>query len=428
MTSTSYQTIVVGNGLIGSAAARYLAEWGHAIAVIGQGEPAEASGHRGVFASHYDQGRLCSRIGRDPVWAPINLRAVDRYPDLQARSGIAFHRGVGWLRATRLDDAERRDLRAWIAEVGAGHRVSIRHFEPGDRRWRTDAPALDYPDSHDIIIEPGPAGWINPRQLLAAQNAIAVANGATVIDRLAVGITSGRDGVTVTTDDGAEHSADRVLVAAGAFTNFNGLLPRPVPLRYKTESTIWADVAPADAVRLASTPVASFDIDDLAIDDIYLAPPIRYPDGVDRIKMGCNTAGETWPTTLEQIQAWFRGDEPNPQQPAMERALRAQLPGVRFPQVTSHRCIVTYTPSGYPTIDAAPGDANGRLFVAAGGNGGGAQGSDTLGRLAAGLIDDGRWIDGVTREVFLATNRWDDAPSGRSKAQERAMARPDVER
>lgn len=392
----------------------------------GQGSRPTHRAIRGVFASHYDQGRLCSRLGRDPVWGPINLRAVGRYRDLEARSGIAFHRGVGWLRATRLSDAERQDLRDWIAEVDRGHRVSIRHFEPGDGSWRALAPALAYPDSHDVIIEPGPAGWINPRQLLAAQNAIAVAHGATVIDRLVAGIRSGRDGAIVTTDDGAEHSADRVLVAAGAFTNFNGLLPRAIPLRYKTESTIWADVAPTDAERLATMPVASYDIDHPAIDDIYLTPPIRYPDGVDRIKMGCNTAGETWPTTLEEIQAWFRTDQPNPQQPAMELALRAQLPGVVFPEVTSHRCIVTYTPSGYPTIDAAPGDRHGRLFVATGGNGGGAQGSDTLGRLVAGLVDDDRWIDGIPREVFLATNPWSDEASGRSKAQERALARPSM--
>lgn len=424
----SYRTIVVGNGPIGSAAGRYLAEWGHRVAILGQSEPPDAANHVGVFASHYDQGRLCSRLGRDPVWGSINGPAVDRYPDLESRSGIAFHRGVGWLRAARLTEPERDDLRAWIAEVSDHHRVPIRHFQPGDRSWRSIAPALDYPDSHDVIVEPGPAGWINPRQLVTAQNAIAVAHGATMVDALVVRVASGRDGVTVTTADGDEHTADRVIVSAGAFTNFNGLLPQPIPLRYKTESTIWADVSATTAAGLATMPVASYDIDDPAIDDIYLAPPIRYPDGVHRIKMGCNTADESWPTTLEEITTWFRGDGPDPQQPAMERALRSQLPDVALGQVTSHRCIVTYTPSGYPTIDVAPGDPHGRLVVASGGNGGGAQGSDTLGHLAAGLVHDGRWLDGLTREVFRATNHWSDSAAGRSKAQDRAMARNDDNR
>jgi len=424
MTIGEYQAIVVGNGLIGSAAARHLSERGQHVAVIGPREPADAATDGVVFASHYDQGRLCSRLGRDPVLATINRRAVDQYGEIEARSGVAFHRGVGWLKAVRLNDDERDGLRRWIAEMEEEHGVSIRHFEPGDRTWHRDAPMLQYPDSHDIVIEPGPAGYINPRQLLAAQNRIAEANGAAVIERLVVGVHAGPDGVSVTTDDGADYTADRVLVAAGAFTNFNDLLPEPIPLRYKTESTIWADVAPAEAERLRSMPVASYDIDDPVLDDIYLAPPVRYPDGVDRIKMGCNTASEAWPTTLEEIQAWFRSDGPGPEHEAMERALRAQLPSVAIETVTSHRCIVTYTPSGYPTIDAAPGATNGRLFVATGGNGGGAQGSDTLGWLAAGLLDDGHWAGGVAREPFLASHRWGETSSGRSKAQDRAADRP----
>ncbi|MEM7335427.1 MAG: hypothetical protein AAF490_25335, partial [Chloroflexota bacterium] len=83
--------------------------------------------------------------------------------------------------------------------------------------------------------------------------------------------------------------------------------------------------------------------------------------------------------------------------------------------------IVTYTPSGYPTIDQLPTDENGRLFVATGGNGTGAQGSDTLGRLAAGLMHDGRWIDTIPRQVFLASNNWGESDKKLTKAQARAM-------
>ncbi len=419
MTAAGFDTIVIGNGLIGSAAARHLAQWGRAVVVIGPGEPPDQTSHTGVFASHYDQGRLCGRSSADPVWGAINRLAVDAYPDLEARSGIDFHRGVGWLRAARLSDAERDALRRWIGRAEREHGITVTHHEPGDRSWRAAAPMLDYPTTHDIIIEPPPAGYLNPRQLLAAQNAIARANGATVVDRRVVDVRSGADGVTVTTDDGTSIEADRVLVTCGAFTNADGLLPEPIPLRVKTESTIWAAVAPSEAERLRSMPVTSFDIDHPDIDDLYVAPPIRYPDGVDRIKLGGNTASETWPTELDEIRAWFRAGT-NPEQRVMEEALRTILPGVAIDEVTSHRCIVTYTPSGVPTIDAAPGDEHGRTFVATGGNGGGAQGSDTLGRLAAGLLADGRWIDGVDRDPFRAINRWGDGRAARSKAQARA--------
>ncbi|MEM9564935.1 MAG: FAD-binding oxidoreductase [Actinomycetota bacterium] len=419
MTATGFDTIVVGNGLIGSAAARHLTDWGLTVALIGPGEPADPATHTGVFASHYDQGRLCGRSSADPIWGPINRLAIDAYPELQTRSGIDFHRGVGWLRAARLGDGERAELVEWVERAQREHGITIRHHEPGDRSWKAAAPMLDYPASHDVIVEPAPAGYLNPRQLLTAQNGIARSNGATVVDRLVVEILAGVDGVTVTTDDGTRFDADRVLVACGAFTNTDGLLPQPVPLRVKTESTIWAAVTPAEAERLQSMPVTSYDIEHQTIDDLYVAPPIRYPDGVHRIKLGGNTASEAWPADLDEVKHWFRSGA-NPEQAAMEEALRTLLPGVAIDDVTSHRCIVTYTPSTVPIIDAAPGDEHGRTFVATGGNGGGAQGSDTLGLLAAGLVTDGRWIDGIDRDPFRATSHWGDGRAARSKAQARA--------
>lgn len=422
MSGDGYDTIVVGNGLIGSAAGRHLAEAGRTVAVIGPRHPVDPSTHDGVFSSHDDQGRLCSRIAQDPVWGPINLRAIDAYPHIEAESGLRFHHAVGVIRAVRLRDEERRELARWIEGVAAGRNLSIDHFEPGDRSWQPQAPMVHVPAGHDVIVDPAPAGVIDPYGLLLAQNTIARARGATIVERLVVGVRSTSTGVIVTTDDGVEHAADNVLVAGGAFTNFNGLLPEPLPLRYKTESTIRAPISAGEARRLEAMPAVGYDIDDPAIDDIYLAPPLRYPDGVDRLKLGCNTASESWPTTLEEIRTWFRHESVAPEQPAMAAALRSLLPGVELGPITSHRCIVTYTPSGYPIIDAAPGDPNGRVFVATGGNGTGAQGSDSLGLLAAGLVLDGRWPAWVERRPFLASHRWGDGRA-RTKAQARAGER-----
>ena len=228
--------------------------------------------------------------------------------------------------------------------------------------------------------------------------------------------------VTVTMEDGTKFTADKVLVACGAFTNFNNLLPEPIPLRYKTEAMVWGTVSHETAERLKNMPGVGYDIENAAVDDIYMAPPILYPDGSYKIKMGCNSAGESWPATLKEIQTWFQSGPSDDDLPEMEAALRSQLPDVEFLDVTSHRCIVTYTPSGYPTIDAVPSDPHGRLFVATGGNGTGAQGSDTLGHAAAGLMHDGRWIKALPRDVFLATNSWGDTGKKLTKAQERANA------
>lgn len=86
-----YKYMVVGNGLMGSAAARYLSAWSDSVAVVGPAEPADQSQHDGVFSSHYDQGRLTRELSQDPIWSVISRRAVRNYGMLEEKSGVPFH-------------------------------------------------------------------------------------------------------------------------------------------------------------------------------------------------------------------------------------------------------------------------------------------------------------------------------------------------
>ena len=62
----NYKTVVIGRGLIGSAATRHLACIGEKVAVIGPAEPADKSLHQGVFGSHYDSGRITRILDPHP--------------------------------------------------------------------------------------------------------------------------------------------------------------------------------------------------------------------------------------------------------------------------------------------------------------------------------------------------------------------------
>ena len=74
-----YDVLVVGRGLIGSAAARHLAKNGANVALIGPGEPADHSTHTGVFGSHYDSGRIVRILDPIPYYAKIAKRSIHRY-------------------------------------------------------------------------------------------------------------------------------------------------------------------------------------------------------------------------------------------------------------------------------------------------------------------------------------------------------------
>ncbi len=416
----SYKFIVVGNGLMGSAAARYLSQWSDRVALIGPSEPADHRHHNGVFSSHYDEGRLAHKHSQDPIWSVISREAVQTYEQLQTQSGLQFHGPVGRVIANRFSAEEQVRLLDWIAASDPGGR-ELQFFAATDRRWQSQFPYLHFPADYALLYEAAPAGYINPRTLLRAQNVVTRQQGGTVIDQLVTEVHATGDGVTVTTAAGEQYGAEQVLIAGGAFMNFNDLLPQPLPLLLKTETMIWADVSPTTAARLQTMPGVGYNIVDPEIDDIYMAPSLLYPDGQYKIKMGCNTKSELWPATLAEIQAWFQSGNSDSELPAMTRAIKGILPDVEFLKITSHRCIVTYTPSGYPTIDHALGDPSGRLYVATGGNGSGAAGSDILGKLAAGFVFDGRWLADLPREPFLATNRWGEGKKVLSKAQLRAL-------
>ena len=53
-----HKIMVVGCGLFGSAATRHLSERTDGVVCIGPKEPKNRQDHNGVFASHYDEGRM----------------------------------------------------------------------------------------------------------------------------------------------------------------------------------------------------------------------------------------------------------------------------------------------------------------------------------------------------------------------------------
>ena len=55
---------VIGRGLWGTAAAMYLAQAGHRVALIGPSEPADPCRFDGPFASYHDAGRITRRSPR----------------------------------------------------------------------------------------------------------------------------------------------------------------------------------------------------------------------------------------------------------------------------------------------------------------------------------------------------------------------------
>lgn len=387
-----FEHLVIGAGLMGSAAARYLSQQSSSVALLGPDEPADQTTHPGVFASHYDEGRLTRQISRDPVWSALARLAIAQYRPLEAASGIPFYHPVGMLvvDSDRMTSHMKADL-TWAREMG----LTFDFYPEGDTTWQTQFPAYHFPSDYWVLHEPAPAGMINPRAMLRAQLAVVERQGATRIRDIARDVEPRADGVLVTTESGEQYRAQKVIIAAGAFSHLFNLLP-PVGLYAETETIILGEVDEPTARAHANLPTLIYFVDDPEIDDIYLTPPVRYPDGRYYIKMGANTKSDQFPKTLEEVQTWFRTGDSDTHKPAFERALQAILPGIQFQSFHTKRCILSRTPSGRPIVD----QVSDRVFVATGGNGEGAKSSDALGRLVAGLALGGAWPEDVSRDAF----------------------------
>lgn len=386
-----HDVAVVGVGMMGAAALRYLAEAGVDVVGVGPAEPADRAAHTGVFASHYDQGRITRVLDPEPVWGELGARAIAAYADIEARSGVRFHHPVGCLRVS--DDTS--DPGCTLTTVEAWGRERDVAFDALDAAGlRARFPFLRFGDQARGLAERGAAGYINPRALVQAQLTLAGAAGAPVVRAEVSDISRDGNGFVVSGPFDAIY-ARHVLVATGAWGN--DLLPLRLALKPRAVAVVLAEVDAVEAARLGEMPSVIYRFpDDPALASIYALPPIPYPDGKTYVKIGGTLREPRWLGTRDELNAWFHGHGNPVETGAAEAVLRRMVPGLRALSVQTVACAYTQSGTGHPFVDEpAPG-----LFVALGGCGAAAKSCDAIGRLAADLL---RGVDDPLHAMCRAT-------------------------
>ena len=384
-----YDFAVIGKGLMGSAAARYLSKQGSTL-IIGPDEPAELETHRGIFASHYDQGRITREIASDNVWAELAKRSLDVYAELERNSKISFHKPVGCLYLANQEHI------APYQQVAQQRSVTHQYFENA-ADLHSQFPFLGHFDTLSGLSEAAPAGYINPRELIKAQLTIAQSQGASVAAETVLDLEILKSKIKIHTGNDNLFEAKRVLLATGAYANAFNLLEKKLELRVKSETVLYAKVASAEAERLNSMPSLILDTAIGYLDDFYLLPPILYPDGNYYVKLGANTAADSTLTTSRDMADWMRKGKSDLFIDNFKNALKQILPDLHVEAYHTGRCLVTYTRHGKPYIaEVLPR----QLYVATGGNGSSAKSSDALGHLAAQLLEKNSWQDSLDPALF----------------------------
>ncbi len=382
-----YDVAVVGLGLFGSACLRSLAERGANAIGVGPAEPEDWASHDGVFASHYDSGRITRRIDRNETWAELAIRSIEAYAGLEERTGIRFHHPVGTLWA----DADRERI-AQIASVAAGFDVPCKL---GETTVAESVRGFALPAGLSYAYEAAPAGYIDPRKLVDAQLAAATDAGATVV-REAV-VSRERTGAThrLATSGAVSLEAERVVLATGSYANAYDLAPAPLPLRIKTELTMLAAIRRDGAAASDQLPTLIYGLPDSPLEDAYLVPPTTYPDGNTYLKLGAETGDDQVLSTREELNEWMRFGDSERHHGSFRELLSSLLPDLPLENTTMKRCLIAYTAHGLPYVD----EIDDNVFVGVGGNGRGAKSSDAIGAAAADLAL-GSWNCPIGRDHF----------------------------
>ena len=364
--SETFDFAVIGRGLMGSAAARHLAKAGHRVVLIGPEEPADKMSHQGVFASHYDEGRITRVLDVDPVWSRLAASAISRYGEIEAEGGIPFFTAAGAMMAADGAGPWMAKVRAVQAATGAG--AALEGTALADR-----FPFFAFAPGTAAAYEPE-AGHVSPRRLVAAQTAAAKRHGATVIAEHAVGFDP--DPCRITLASGETVEAAHALIATGGYTGKNALSPVAIELQVYARTAVFFEIDAGEARRLATMPSLVWRIPEPG--DPYLLPPIRYPNGKTYLKLGGDPEDRALPDAAA-ISDWFRSGGDGQAAAYLSDLLHRLMPGLKVTATHHEACVTSFTRTGYPVIERV----SDRVTLLTGGNGAGAKCSDELGRLGA---------------------------------------------
>ncbi|RDG36675.1 FAD-dependent oxidoreductase [Streptomyces corynorhini] len=202
MSPESFDVAVVGAGLAGAAAAWRLAARGLSVAVF----EAYAVGH--PHGSSHGSSRIFRRTYTDPFYVALTGRAAEAWQELETDSGTVLRRRTGGLDTGA--GAAPEELARVLAAAGVPNEL-LTAGEAG-RRWpgmRFTGPVLHHPE----------AGVLDPGATVAACLRRAGEQGARLLTetRVTRAAYPATGGVRLVADTGEELSAQRVVLAAGAW-------------------------------------------------------------------------------------------------------------------------------------------------------------------------------------------------------------------
>jgi sarcosine oxidase len=193
------ETVIVGGGLAGSAAAWALSRQGRPCVLLEAFQPGHDRG------SSHGTSRIFRRAYPDPLYVRLTGEARRLWTELEDEAGQTLITATGAL------DFGQSSLLPGMYELLRAHGVAAEWVAPADALSRWPGFAFDGDDS--ILYHPD-GGVIDAERAMAAMRRLAEANGAEIRYNTPAELITARG---VHTHEGT-YEADTIIVAAGAWT------------------------------------------------------------------------------------------------------------------------------------------------------------------------------------------------------------------
>jgi sarcosine oxidase len=336
---TRYEAIVVGCGGLGSAALYWLSrELGPRVLGMEQFRLGHGRG------ASQDHSRIIRLAQHQSEYAALAPHAYNAWGVLEEESGVRvlFKTGGLIIEAAEERDPARvgtRNIEGYVAAFEE-HGFDYEMLDPGAlvRRW----PQFRLEGSERAIFQKD-SGLVDARKANAAHVALARSHGATVLEETPVrAVRPSGEGVMVVTDD-RTYLADRVVVAADAWTN-----------RVLEETGVRLPlIVTQEQVTYYATPnLKEFSMERFPVfmwhgrDNFYGFPVY----GEVATKLGQHMGGLAKPVNAET-----RTFEPDPVRVRRYRDfLRRRIPGFLGPELYTKTCLYTIPPDQNFVIDTLP--------------------------------------------------------------------------
>lgn len=371
-----YDTLVLGLGAMGSAAAYQLAKRGRKVLGLDQFAPPHPFG-----SSHGDTRITRLAIGEGAHYTPLVLRSHELWREIEAETGPGLLNVTGGLiMSSPAKTAELHVENFFSNTVAAAVKYNIPHRILSADDIRRQFPQFRVRDDELGYYEPG-AGYLRPEACIEAQLQLARKYGATIhTNEKVLGFEISPNSVLVTSARG-EYAAKNLIVAAGAW--LPQLLDQKyaAPFKVLRQTLFWFDVdGPITPFLQANCPIFIWELQG-PTQAIYGFPAIDGANG--GVKVATQQYEKT--TTPETVDREVSGDEAGA---VHAKYIAPYLPALSPRCVKAVACLYTVTPDAEFVIDFHP--ESDRVIIASPCSGHGFKHSAAIGEALGELAIEGR--------------------------------------